>query len=174
MSTKQEMENVAKKAEEFTVNEDFINNVPLADWGTTYRPDPAHITDFLGADAHNNTTPAAAPEWVSLPMQGGVPPSNHWGETVKDDRDLYNMRTDLVRLAAAGGSNPTASGPVSTSLEDMDYDPESETGDVIPDRDKPNIDEEVPPVEPEEPPVEPEPEEPPVEPETDQNLPPLP
>lgn len=144
------------------------NNVPLADWGTTYRPNPKTITDFLGSDAHNNTTAQAADDYEPLPAQGGVPGSNHWGDDLStDDRDLALLRKDLIQQAKAG-TRPTTSGAVSVALEDMVYDPEEAAGDIIPDRDKPETEPEP------EPEPEPKPEEPPVQPETDEGLPTLP
>ena len=117
--------------------DEMSNHVPLADYGTTYRPSPKAITDFLGYDAHANVAPFDAEEHRALPAQGFVPPSNHWGENlVTGDRDLSALRRELI-LHAYAGETPSLGGPVSVALSDMDYDPESEAGDIIPDRDKP-------------------------------------
>jgi len=166
--TKEELDELASQVDP--------NNVPLADWGTTYRPNPKTITDFLGHDSHNNTTPAASDDYEPLPAQGGVPFSNHWGDNLsEDDRDLSVLRSDLIQQAKAA-NRPTTASAVGVSLEDMNYDPEEAAGDIIPDRDKPSDSGET---TPEEPPVdetepEPEPEEPPDQPETDESLPALP
>jgi hypothetical protein len=143
------------------------NNVPLADWGTTFRPTPESVTDFLGADAQNGTTPQAAASQDVLPAQGYVPPSNHFGEDLTlEDRDLSDLRTQLV--IQANSTTPTTAGAVSVPIEDMDYVPEDVAGDVIPDRDQPDDSQPPEGAGP--------PEEPPAEPETDptSDLPPLP
>ena len=110
------------------------NYVPVADYGTLYRPDPKTITDHLGLDVLHRTPVEPSDTANGLPAQGAVPPSNHYGDNILADDPLMadNKRTlDALRTVGNRGGDP-----VTVSAEDADYDPEEAAGDVIPQRDK--------------------------------------
>jgi hypothetical protein len=113
------------------------NYVPVADYGTLYRPDPKVLTDHLGIDTHYSDQVADDPSETAngIPAQGFVPPSNHWGDNIlTDDPGLADVKRTLDAIANADGNR--THDPVTHSREETDYDPEEKVGDVIPERDK--------------------------------------
>jgi len=121
------------------VDDDDPVAIPVADWGTQYRADPAHVTDHLGSDYHDPdyVAPEASKTANGLAPIGVIPPSNYDGEKLSDDKQLMQLRNQLLNQEQAVGVSRTQSSAVSTSPEERDYDPEDAVeGDIIPVRDK--------------------------------------